>query len=70
LRPGTPVGAGPTCGLGKFRPVTEEELAMIKNKEIETLPEEFIPEESMSSGESDAEDTETEKSEVENSDES
>ncbi len=40
---------GPSCGLGKFRPVTKEEVAMIKNKEIESLPEES-PQENNSDG--------------------
>lgn len=31
---------GPSCGLGKFRPVTKEEVAMIKNKDVEIPPEE------------------------------
>jgi hypothetical protein len=29
---------GPSCGLGKFRPVTKEEVAMIKNKDTEIPP--------------------------------
>lgn len=32
--------AGPSCGLGKFRPVTGEEVAMIKSGETEIPPEE------------------------------
>ena len=32
------IDTGPTCGLGMFRPVTEEEAAMIRNKEIELQP--------------------------------
>jgi len=31
---------GPTCGLGMFHPVTEEEVAMIRNKEAEIPPQE------------------------------
>jgi len=31
---------GPSCGLGMFRPVTEEEVAMLKNKEVEAPPQE------------------------------
>jgi len=34
------LNAGPSCGLGKFRPVTKEEVAMIKNKDTEIPPEE------------------------------
>jgi len=34
------IDAGPSCGLGKFRPVTEEEVAMLRNKEIAPVPEE------------------------------
>ncbi len=31
---------GPSCGLGMFRPVTEEEVAILKNREAETSPKE------------------------------
>jgi|GEM_PF-999801 len=34
------IDAGPSCGLGKFRPVTEEEVAMLRNKEAAPVPEE------------------------------
>lgn len=47
---------GPSCGLGKFRPVTEEEVAMIKNKEPEAPPEES-PEESETGEDSGENDT-------------
>lgn len=35
--------SGPSCGLGMFRPVTEEEVAMLKNREAETPPQESAP---------------------------
>jgi Family of unknown function (DUF6491) len=44
--------AGPSCGLGKFRPVTKEEVAMIKNKDTEIPPEE--PPQEDDSGEDDS----------------
>jgi len=49
------VGAniGPSCGLGSFRPVTEEEVAMLKNKEVEALPQELASPEEPDQGESD-----------------
>jgi hypothetical protein len=34
---------GPLCGLGKFRPVTKEEVAMIKSGDTEIPPEESPP---------------------------
>ncbi len=37
--------AGPSCGLGKFRPVTEEEVEMLKNKEAEKPPQAPEPDE-------------------------
>ncbi len=37
------VNRGASCGLGKFRPVTEEEVAMLKNKEIPPEPQEPAP---------------------------
>ena len=40
---GRSLSTGPSCGLGKFRPVTKEEVAMIKNKEVEALPQEPAP---------------------------
>jgi len=40
---GRSLSTGPSCGLGKFRPVTKEEVAMIKNKEVEAPPQELAP---------------------------
>ncbi len=43
IRTGGGSWAGPSCGLGKFRPVTAEEAAMIKSKETELPPQESVP---------------------------
>ncbi len=48
------IDAGPSCGLGKFRPVTEEEVAMLKNKEIAPVPEEPAETENTDEKQSDA----------------
>ncbi len=42
---GSRLDTGPSCGLGKFRPVTEEEVAMLKNKEVAVPPEKLAPDE-------------------------
>jgi len=44
---------GPTCGLGMFRPVTEEEAAMIRNNEAESPPQESEAAENSAVGNSD-----------------
>jgi hypothetical protein len=40
---GRGLNTGPSCGLGKFRPVTKEEVAMIKNKDVELPSQESAP---------------------------
>ena len=50
---GIGLDTGPTCGLGMFRPVTEEEAAMIRNKETESPPRESEAVEDSDAGNSD-----------------
>jgi hypothetical protein len=44
---------GPTCGLGMFRPVTEEEAEMIRQKEVEIPPQESESAENSDASDSD-----------------
>jgi len=56
---------GASCGLGMFRPVTEEEVAMIRNKEVEAPPQDPAPAEASdesTSGESEVDDSEADNS--------
>ena len=54
---GRRLDTGPSCGLGKFRPATEEEVAMLKNKEAEEPAQE--PESQEEPGESNSGDSDT-----------
>ncbi len=56
------INTGPSCGLGHFRPVTEEEVAMLKNKEVEVPPQE--PASTDESGQGKSERSETEPGEA------
>jgi len=56
---GRGLSSGPSCGLGKFRPVTKEEVAMLKNKEVEAPPQE--PASGDNSDDSDGSDDASEK---------
>jgi len=67
---GSRIKFGPTCGLGKFRPVTEEEAAMIRNKEAELPPKESKPAGDTDKKDSEAEEPKTQDSETSQSDQS
>ena len=60
---GSGIETGPTCGLGKFRPVTREEAEMIRNKEIELPPLEPESAEDSDTSHSDQNDSDTGDSE-------
>jgi len=50
---GSRLETGPTCGLGMFRPVAEEEAVMIRNKEAEIPPQESESAENSDAGDTD-----------------
>jgi len=47
------INTGPSFGLGSFRPVTEEEVAMLRNKEVGAPPQEPVSPEESDQSESD-----------------